>query len=292
MNDDISNNIYLAEPNAGHYEAFIEACAKMQSYLNDDTKDEVGRRESSRFVFADKELGGLTREEFNERVVTLFSDKRKDERDRPVSPRDSSRKILPEYFYFVMDGDKIAGSVTATPKLLSEKDKENGAKSYEKWNSLSENGVRVETSTVLLDDYKGKGLSGKVKKEFFDKLRALGVEEVVATVLADNENSNMAQKKLVDRYGGKSYRVEAWDESAGNIKIEANRYLVSTDTSGNGKEAYRNLNNEAYMEQVKAKKAVVEAIKNGTAKVSVDTKALHQNRSANQPLVRREYFNS
>lgn len=231
-------NIKIVEPSSNHYEAFVEASKQMQTYLNDDNiNDIVGKRESKGFIFAEKEMTELTQEDFNSKIVDSYTNKRLDEENRPISPRDPSRKIPPEYFYFIMDDNKIIGSVNARPQPRDEFDIKNGLKSYDKWDSLSPNGVRITTSTILLDEYRGIGIAGDVKKQFFDKLRNEGIEEVAATVEIDNKRSNNAQHKLIDSYGGKSYNIEG-KHPGQEETLHYNRYVVNTDTSGKSKTIY------------------------------------------------------
>lgn len=230
--------IKIVEPNSGHYEAFKDACRQMQDYINNEKIDDiVGKRESKGFIFAQEEFKNLKLEEFNLQIVDFYDGKRKDEENRPPSPRDPSRKISPEYFYFIMDDDKIIGSVNARPLPRDEFDLANGLKSYGKWDNLSPNGVRVTTSTILLPEYRGKGLAGEVKKQFFNKLRAQEIEEVVATVEIDNQRSNNAQHKLISSYGGRFYNVSGENPETKEFK-SFYRYVVNTDTTGKSKNLY------------------------------------------------------
>ena len=61
--------------------------------------------------------------------------------------------------------------------------------------------------------------------------------------MSDNERSNKAQKKLVNNYGGFSYTCSGINNETGET-IYANRYVVSTDTSGNSKKLYKDKNTE------------------------------------------------
>lgn len=238
-------NIKIVEPNSNHYEAFVEASKQMQTYLNDDSiNDDVGKRESKSFIFAEKEMTELTQADFNSNIVDFYANRRLDEENRPISPRDPSRKIPPEYFYFIMDDDKIIGSVNARPQPKDEFDIKNGLKSYDKWDNLSPSGVRITTSTILLNEYRGIGIAGDVKKQFFDKLRNEGIEEVAATVEIDNKRSNNAQYKLINSYGGKSYDTECKHPDQEEA-LHYNRYVVNTDTSGKSKNLYSENNSEA-----------------------------------------------
>lgn len=237
-------DIKIVEPSQEHYEAFVEATKQMQAYLGEEnTDDAVGKRESRGFIFSEEGMSDLTAEEFVSQVVDFYGAKRLDEEQRPVSPRDPSRKIPPEYFYFIMDDDKIIGSVNARPLPRDNFDIKNGLKSYEKWGNISPDGARVTTSTILLPEHRGRGIAGEVKKQFFDKLRSEGVEEVAGTVVMDNERSNKAQKKLINNYGGKSYSVNGKNPETGDY-MSFNRYIVNTDTSGNSKNLYKENNQD------------------------------------------------
>lgn len=152
-------------------------------------------------------------------------------------------------------------------------DRENGVKSCEKWHELSpETGVRVTTSTVILHQYKGHGYAGEAKKQLFDNLNKNGIKEVVANAMADNERSNKAQKKLVNNYGGFSYTCSGIDNKTGET-IYANRYVVSTDTSGKSKKLYNDKNTEyvdMQIERIKSKIATKNIDDGKTSKSNTD----------------------
>ena len=93
-----SNNISIAEPCVEHYEAFIDACKKMQAYINDDSiPNDVGKHESKGFIFARDDYVNMSREDFEKIIVNGYKEK----------SQEGSQK--PEYFRFIMDGDTIGG---------------------------------------------------------------------------------------------------------------------------------------------------------------------------------------
>lgn len=215
------NNISIAEPNIEHYEAFIEACKKMQAYINDDSiPNDVGKHESKGFIFANGDYVNMSRKDFEEIIVNGYKEK----------AQDGTKK--PEYFKFIMDGNTIVGSVNVRGLPRDEFDEKNGLTSFEKWD-----GKRVTTSSVILPEYRGKGIVGKAKKLFFDEIRALGIKEVTSTVLSNNDRSNKAQEKMMKEYGGRMYQV--YGDSDGTGVKYYNRYVISTDTSGNSKDLYK-----------------------------------------------------
>ena len=245
-------DIRIVEPDFSHYQAFLNACAEMQQYINDpNIDDDVGKRESKGFIFAAEAFKNLSEQDFNEQIVDFYGSKRLDEEHRPPSPRDPSRKISPEYFYFIMQGDKIIGSVNARPLPRDEFDIANNLKSYPKWDNISPNGARVTISTVLLPQYRGQGLAGEIKKQFFPELRKNGIEEVAATVEIDNTRSNNAQRKLINNFGGRSYQVSGKYPNSDEMRYY-NRYIVNTDISGNSKHLYQENQSEDISERISA----------------------------------------
>ena len=75
----------------------------------------------------------------------------------------------------------------------------------------------------------------------------------MANAMSDKERSNKAQKKLVNNYGGFSYTCSGINNETGET-IYANRYVVSTDTSGNSKKLYKDKNTEYEGTQVERAK--------------------------------------
>ena len=249
----VGTDIKIVEPAENHYEAYIKACEQMQAYLTDDTIDDVvGKRETAGFIFAQDKYQVSTQEEFKDKIVSFYKSKR--EMDVSANQQELSRENSPEFFYFITKGNEIIGSINARPMKMDKFDRENGVRSCEKWHGLSpETGVRVTTSTVILHQYKGKGYAGEAKRQLFDNLNKYGIKEVVANAMADNERSNMAQKKLVNSYGGFSYVCSGIDNVTGKV-VYANRYVVSTDTSGNSKNLYKDAEYvNIQKERVKAK---------------------------------------
>ena len=177
------STISIAEPSVEHYEAFINACKKMQAYINDDSiPNDVGKHESKGFIFARTNIAAMTREKFEEEIINGYKEKARAGAEKP------------EYFRFIMDGDTIVGSVNVRGLPRDEFDKDNGLPIFEKWK-----GKRVTTSCVILSNYRGNGIAGEAKKLFFDEIRALGINEVTGTVLSDNDSSNRAQEKMMDK---------------------------------------------------------------------------------------------
>ncbi len=224
----ISPVLTLAEPAPEHYSAFMEAGRKIRDYLQDETIDDpVGKRETEGFIFCESGMEKLTPEQFEREVVKACADRRLPEKQRPVCPTNPQRKIYPEFFYFVMDGDKIAGIVSASPKILSDDDRRHKARRYRPWSSLAEGkGCGVVTSALLLPEYRGRGLIAMVKEQFFEKLsHDYGVKEVMATVLPDNGRSNGAQENLRRKYpGSRAYQTKVYFAPAGEMPV--NRYLI------------------------------------------------------------------
>lgn len=269
---EIAEDIKIVEPTAELYEAYIKACGQMQTYLSDDTiNDTVGKRETSGFIFAQDKYQVSSQEEFKDKIVDFYKNKR--ELNVSANNQALSRENSPELFYFITKGNEIIGSVNARPMKMDKFDRENGVKSCEKWHELSpETGVRVTTSTVILHQYKGHGYAGEAKKQLFDNLNKNGIKEVVANAMADNERSNKAQKKLVNNYGGFSYTCSGINNETGET-IYANRYVVSTDTSGNSKKLYKDKNTEyvnTQVERIKSKITVKNIDDNKIGKTNTD----------------------
>ena len=64
------SSISIAEPSVEHYEAFIDACKKMQAYINDDSiPNDVGKHESKGFIFARDAYVNMSREDFEKEIV-------------------------------------------------------------------------------------------------------------------------------------------------------------------------------------------------------------------------------
>ena len=215
------STISIAEPSVEHYEAFIDACKKMQAYINDDSiPNDVGKHESKGFIFARDGYANMSKEDFEKIIVNGYKEKAQDDAEKP------------EYFRFIMDGDTIVGSVNVRALPRDTFDETNGLSTFEKWK-----GKRVTTSSVILPEYRGRGIVGKAKNLFFDEIRSLGINEVTGTVLSDNDSSNRAQEKMMDRYGGRMYQVYGDSDGTG-IKYY-NRYVISTDTSGKSRDLYK-----------------------------------------------------
>ena len=236
-NNDLSS-ISIAEPSIEHYEAFIEACKKMQDYIKDDSvPNDVSKHESKGFIFARDSYVNMSKEEFEEEIVNGYKEKAQDGAEKP------------EYFRFIMDGDTIVGSVNVRGLKRDTFDNANGLSTFEKWK-----GKRVTTSSVILPEYRGRGIVGKAKNLFFDEIRELGIKEVTGTVLSDNDSSNRAQEKMMDKYGGRMYQVYGDSDGTG-IKYY-NRYVISTDTSGKSRDLYKDNQQEkvdAELERVRQK---------------------------------------
>lgn len=236
-----SSDIRLVEPSIEHYEAYIEACKKMQEYIDDDKIDDsVGKEVSKGFIFAMEDFKVKNKEEFKEKIVNFYKDKR--EIEEPVAGQRLNRKYGPELFYFIIKGDEIIGSINARAMNMDAFDRKYGVNSCEKWDRFAlEDGVKVTTSTVILNEHKGNGYAGVAKKQLFDRLKQFGINEVVGDVLASNKASNRAQEKLMERFGGFSYGYSCENPETNEVHT-ANRYVVSTDTSGKSKGLYENIN--------------------------------------------------
>ena len=275
---EIAENIKIVEPTKEHYDAYIKACEQTRRYLTDDTiNDAVGKRETSGFIFAQDKYQVNSQKEFKDKIVDFYKDKR--ELDFSANNQKLNRENSPELFYFITKGNEIIGSVNARPMKMDKFDRENGVKSCEKWHKLSpETGVRVTTSTVILHQYKGHGYAGEAKKQLFDNLNKNGIKEVVANVMSDNERSDKAQKKLINNYGGFSYICSGINNETGEV-VFANRYVVSTDTSGNSKKLYKGKNSEYIGTQNKKIKLTDENNTNRISRLrglSNSTKAPHK----------------
>lgn len=269
---EIADDIKIIEPTEEHYEAYIKACEQMRTYLTDDSiNDPVGKRETAGFIFVQNKYQVNSQEEFKNKIVDFYKNKR--ESDTFVGNQKLNRENSPELFYFITKGNEIIGSVNARPMKMDKFDRENGVKSCEKWHELfPETGVRVTTSTVILHQYKGHGYAGEAKKQLFNNLNKYGINEVVANAMADNERSNNAQKKLINNYGGFSYTCSGIDNETGNA-VYANRYVVSTDTSGNSKKLYKDKNTEyinTQIDRIRSKITAKNIDNNETGKKNTD----------------------
>ena len=221
-----ADKITVAEPSVEHYQAFLTACKKMQDYIeNSNTPDDIGKSVSRGFIFAKKEFLSLSEDEFKTKIVEEYA------------KRSQDGAAKPEYFRFILVGDKIAGYVNVRAMARDEFDVKYDLESCKKWDYISEHGARACISDVLLPEYRGMGIIGKAQKLFFDELREKGINEVSATVLADNASSNRAHNKMLDSYGGKTYQVHG--DSDGNGVQYFNRYIINTDTSGRQKDNFK-----------------------------------------------------
>ena len=219
-NNDLSL-VSIAEPSVEHYEAFIEACKNMQDYINDDSiQNDVAKHESKGFIFAKDGYANMSREEFERIIVNGYKEKAQDGAEKP------------EYFRFIMCGDTIVGSVNVRGLQRDTFDETNGLSTFEKWK-----GKRVTGAEVVLPDYRGKGIFGKAQSLFFDEMRKQGINEITFTVLSNNESSEKAHDKIMDKYGGRMYQV--YDARDGSGIKYYNRYVISTDTSGKSKDLYK-----------------------------------------------------
>lgn len=213
--------ISIAEPSVEHYEAFIDACKKMQAYIKDDSiPNDVGKHESKGFIFARDGYANMSKDDFEKIIVNGYKEKSQEGAQKP------------EYFRFIMDGDTIVGSVNARALKRDEFDKANGLSTFEKWK-----GARVTGAEVVLPDYRGKGIFGKAQNLFFDEMRKHGINEITFTVLSNNDGSKKAHEKMMNKYGGRMYQVYGDSDGTG-IKYY-NRYVISTDTSGKSKDLYK-----------------------------------------------------
>lgn len=235
-----SSDISIAEPSVEHYEAFIEACKKMQDYIKDDgIPNDVAKQESKGFIFARDDYVNMTREKFEEEIVNGYKEKAQDGAEKP------------EYFRFIMDGDTIVGSVNVRGLKRDNFDNTNGLSTFEKWE-----GKRVTGAEVVLPDYRGNGIFGKAQNLFFDEMRKQGINEITFTVLSNNDSSKKAHEKMMDKYGGRMYQVSGDSDGTG-IKYY-NRYVISTDTSGKSKGLYKKQESKQeknckYLESVRKK---------------------------------------
>lgn len=221
-----ADKITVAEPSAKHYRAFLTACREMQDYIeNPNTPDDIGKSVSRGFIFAKKEFLSLSEDEFKTKIVEEYA------------KRSQDGAAKPEYFRFILVGDKIAGYVNARAMARDEFDVKYGLESCKKWDYISEHGARACISDVLLPEYRGKGIIGKAQKLFFDELRKKGINEVSATVLSDNASSNRAHNKMLDDYGGRTYQVHGDPDGKGVQYF--NRYIINTDTSSRQKDNFK-----------------------------------------------------
>lgn len=108
----------------------------------------------------------------------------------------------------------------------------------------------MTTSIVLLPEYRGKGLAQEINKQFFDKLRQYGIEEITATVESDNPRSQKTQAKLINSYGGKQYNFSGKNPETNEIK-NYTRYIINTDTTGNSKYLYHNAETNTVKDNLK-----------------------------------------
>jgi predicted acetyltransferase len=235
------STISIAEPSIEHYEAFIDTCKKMQTYINDDSiPNDVSKHESKGFIFARDGYANMSKEDFEKIIVNGYKEKAQDGAEKP------------EYFRFIMDGDTIVGSVNARALKRDRFDEENGLSTFEKWQD-----ARVTGAEVVLPDYRGKGIFGKAQKLFFDEMRELGINEITYTVLSNNDSSQKAHEKMMDKYGGRLYQVYGDSDGTG-IKYY-NRYVISTDTSGKSKDLYNDNKEDKVNEQlVKVRQKILE----------------------------------
>ena len=78
------STISIAEPSVEHYESFIDACKKMQAYINDDSiPNDVGKHESKGFIFARDDYVNMSREEFEKEIVNGYKEKAQDGAEKP-----------------------------------------------------------------------------------------------------------------------------------------------------------------------------------------------------------------
>ena len=109
------STISIAEPNVEHYKAFIEACEKMRTYINNpNIPNDVAKQESKGFIFARDGYTDMSREDFEKKIVNDYKEKSQDDAEKP------------EYFRFIMDGDTIVGSVNVRGLPRDTFDRDNG----------------------------------------------------------------------------------------------------------------------------------------------------------------------
>lgn len=220
-----NSGIRIVNPAPEHYDAFVKACGQMRAYVNDPSiPDDIGKKESKGFIFARDEFANLTKADFETKVVDNY--RKKEEKDAEK----------PEYFRFIMDGNTIVGSVNARAMKMDDFDIKNGLEPYREWSHISEKGAKITTSTLILPEHRGKGIIGQAEKLFFDELKSKGIDEITSTVLSENDGSNRAQKKLIEKFGGKSYQIHGDPDGKGVRHY--NRYVIRTDTTGKDKTKY------------------------------------------------------
>ena len=232
QNDDIR----LELPNEYHFAAFIEAAKEVHNYTNNPENDQIKSREMKGFIFFTEYQNSITPEDFNKSIVKRFADRRLDDEHRPENPHRPSEKVPPSFAYFIMKEDKIIGFTTANPQKRTQDDIDNGVKSYSKWNHLTDTGVRVESSTIILPSQQSKGYASKAKHQLFKELRKEGVEQIVATVNTDNIASNAAQKSLCRKYGGNSFTTDTGKGRPPGIEYKEhlmNRYIIDITSLDN-----------------------------------------------------------
>ena len=246
-----NTEIKIVEPSIKHYKAYLTACRKMCEYLADNQIiDPVGKRESRGFIFTQKDFHCDSVYDFDHKIVKFYEAKRENRGQDGSILKSMQKNSCPEYFYFVMNTDKLIGSVNARPQPRDKADIENNLRSYKKWEYLSPSGIRVTTSIVLLPEYRGKDLAQEINKQFFDKLRQYGIEEIAATVESDNPRSQKTQAKLMNSYGGKQYNFSGKNPETNEIK-NYTRYIINTDTTGNSKYLYHNAETNTVKDNLK-----------------------------------------
>lgn len=229
-----NSGIRIVEPAPEHYDAFVKACEQMRAYVNDPSvPDDIGKKESRGFIFARDEFANLTRADFETKVVDAYRKKGEKGAEKP------------EYFRFVMDGNTIVGSVNARAMKMDDFDIKNGLEPYREWSYISDNGAKITTSTVILPEHRGKGIIGQAEKLFFDELKSKGIDEITSTVLSGNDGSDRAQKKLVEKFGGRSYQIHGDPDGKGVRHY--NRYVIRTDTTGKDRTKYNEKNKQPLM---------------------------------------------
>lgn len=248
-----NSGIRIVNPAPEYYDAFVKACGQMRAYVNDPSiPDDIGKKESKGFIFARDEFANLTKADFETKVVDNY--RKKEEKDAEK----------PEYFRFIMDGNTIVGSVNARAMKMDDFDIKNGLEPYREWSHISEKGAKITTSTLILPEHRGKGIIGQAEKLFFDELKSKGIDEITSTVLSENDGSNRAQKKLIEKFGGKSYQIHGDPDGKGVRHY--NRYVIRTDTTGKDKTKYN--------EQTAAKQPLMRTLSDIAAKRQMQTTVL------------------
>ena len=259
--------VSLAYPNENHYEAYLEACKSVVDYVNSDRGNDIARRETANFEFAHH--SNISKEDFLKLVDTY-------RQSREVDFQKNPSEANPQIYFFIMDNDKIIGMIDAQAKLLKDADIKEGVKPVERWSGKYP--CKADFGEMILPEYRGKGLNKEIKKQFFDALQNdYGITQVTATVLQDNDNSNRAQNKLIERYGGKSYKKEMLTPTG---KIVCNSYLISTDTSGNSKHLYQS-NNELSIEHLHKLRGIGPQVAHPIQKRSLDMTLVHHQQQQN-----------